>query len=310
MPNERKVVSGAFNPYDLRLDVLNILVAHPQRIIYEDADIESDGKLQPNIQRRRLATRLGYQLVRAQEVFAGRDEAVMIISPTSYEAFLSAADERVWPSRGLRAPSPLSVGALTFTSDNYLVLGQRSQTVGTERGRLHLVPAGYMEWSEVIGSKRFREPHIHALRRELFEELGVRKYQELQVLGVANRETVDNPMIIFTLRLAHTRNRLLKYWEQRQSETSEHEALVFLQKREIEVFSIEQWQNLTEHLKCALLLYRQGHDRQFFIGGCSSSIAALTLGIAVHSAEGEVVWQDRYQGTKNVIIPSWVLQED
>lgn len=228
-----------------RLGPPEILITNPLRVHYIDETIDPQSLTSEISSGKR-------GLVRAQEVFADVDgEVVVFVSPISYEEFLAGESE------GLNAPSPFSIGALTFTSDGYLVLGERSQAVGTEAGKIHLVPAGYLEWSHVKNWRRagVREPHERALKSELYEELGVRRYLEAKPLGIVNRFLLDNPMLIFLLNLSYTKDSLLAAWEKRSRQNSEHAGLIFVKKGKLEGFQDDWQQNFTDHLRGALFIH-------------------------------------------------------
>lgn len=244
----------------------DILVVNPQQIRYEEGEVaRTEDSLKISWPRRRYHAESD-QLINAQDILANIDHNMVeiIIKPTSYTTFLSSE----WRF-GINSPSPLSVGALTFTSDDYLVLGQRSQTVGTEPEQIHIIPAGYMQWSDVTGSKIWREPHQYTLARELQQELGIRQYAESKVMGIINRWTVNNPMIVAILRLTQSKDRLQTLWQKRQEKLNEeHQGLVFCKSEDIIPWREEHKMSLTEHLHSALLLYAwYAQDSSFWIGG-------------------------------------------
>lgn len=275
---ERKELGSSYHP----------LVGGPQRIFYEYASLDSLRKWQ---QEQRLPMK--HALVRAWEIFEDRGDVLVVVNSTSYGCFLSKE------SQGLEAPSPLSVGALTFSSDGFLVLGQRSQNVGTEKGKIHLIPAGYMEWRDVGNlTGLYKDPHEHTLKRELYEELGIRRYLDARVLGIINRDSLDNPMIIFLLKLPHSKSRLLRIREKKQATQTEHANLIFIKKGEIEDFCDDQAEKLTDHLKGALLFY-EAQTR-----GLSLSLVPLLFPRPVKALSLRIVVGNEelvYRGTKNLV---------
>jgi hypothetical protein len=89
---------------------------------------------------------------------------------------------------------PLSITAVTVSSDHLLLLGYRSQKVVAEPGKLQTIPSGYIHPPDSL-----RE----TLEQELFEELAVKSYEiaKVQVTGLVQLHPSEKPEILLTVRL-------------------------------------------------------------------------------------------------------------
>ena len=77
--------------------------------------------------------------------------------------------------------NPISVGGITITDDDYIVLGRKGRTVELGAGQVHIVPSGYVDLGDVAG----RDGGVgFALARELAEEVA----KKLDALKSADKE--------------------------------------------------------------------------------------------------------------------------
>lgn len=102
---------------------------------------------------------------------------------------------------------PLSMGAVTVTSDNYIIFGIRSKSTAFEHGQSTTLPSGYYNPDSdrlVMG-----DPQLHrwfmSIRfttvKELWEEIGIQDFRTLKYLGIFHADGGRNPLIAMTLKL-------------------------------------------------------------------------------------------------------------
>jgi 8-oxo-dGTP pyrophosphatase MutT (NUDIX family) len=89
---------------------------------------------------------------------------------------------------------PLSVSAVTFSSDNCLILGERGTRVANEPGKIQTIPGGYIHPPDSV---------METMEKELEEELAIAKHEigELMVTGVAQVQPSGKPEILLLARL-------------------------------------------------------------------------------------------------------------
>jgi hypothetical protein len=106
-------------------------------------------------------------------------------------------------TRGSRAMAhPLSISAVTFSDDNFLLLGERGGTVVSEPGKIQTIPAGYIHPPDWIGE---------TTEKELEEELAVTpgEIEEVMVTGLAQVRPSGKPEILLQVRLNVTAAEIL-----------------------------------------------------------------------------------------------------
>ncbi|MDD4409728.1 MAG: NUDIX domain-containing protein [Candidatus Pacebacteria bacterium] len=95
---------------------------------------------------------------------------------------------------------PLSIGAVSVTTDDMLIVAIRGNTAFDEKV-VTFLPGGYLDPTEDIDyDGDISVPHC--IRRELQEEIGINDYQELTFLGVVHSSDASKqPLIAARLRL-------------------------------------------------------------------------------------------------------------
>ncbi len=102
---------------------------------------------------------------------------------------------------------PLSMGAVSVTSDNYIIFGIRSKSTAFEHGQSTTLPSGYYNPDSdrlVMG-----DPQLHrwfmSIRfttiKELWEEIGIQDFRTFKYLGMFHADGGRNPLIAMTLKL-------------------------------------------------------------------------------------------------------------
>jgi 8-oxo-dGTP pyrophosphatase MutT (NUDIX family) len=114
----------------------------------------------------------------------------LTLSKTSYKTFLGTNMANPQFDSELRA-NPLGVSSALTTTDQYLLLGQRTGAVAYHPNRIHPF-AGCMEPGDA-------DPFATA-NRELDEELSIQKSEitDLTCIGLAEGQDLKQPEIIFT----------------------------------------------------------------------------------------------------------------
>jgi len=123
---------------------------------------------------------------------------------------------------------PLTVGSVTVTKDNWIMLGVKKREVRTDRylsssaNYISLIPLGYFDPDEDMLNRKYR-PDL-TIWREFAEELGMERAGELHAIGlICDFVEKQQPLLVFRLDLP-----LRKVQVQRQIEgLSEHSGLVF-----------------------------------------------------------------------------------
>jgi len=94
-------------------------------------------------------------------------------------------------------PLPLSIGAVTVTEDNKIIVGIRER-VGLARGLADTLPSGYFNPEE---DARWED----CLVRELREEIGIEKFTKLKILGlIFDCKITQQPLLAVNLQLPFT----------------------------------------------------------------------------------------------------------
>lgn len=92
---------------------------------------------------------------------------------------------------------PLLVGSMIVTSDNKWIIGRRQETYDFE-GQYTLL-AGYMDPDkDIVNSKPDR---FFAMKREIEEETGIDKNQDISKLICLGADGIDQPYLAFRTQL-------------------------------------------------------------------------------------------------------------
>lgn len=102
---------------------------------------------------------------------------------------------------------PLSFGATTLTTDDYIVLGVRSQKEDTSRGKAGSIPSGYLNPETVIYVEKLgNQISFEALiLEELREELGITDYLSKKFLALIQYQ---QPLIAIRLKIPYAKAEL------------------------------------------------------------------------------------------------------
>ena len=141
-------------------------------------------------------------MCRLEDATASTSRLRLVLSPTSYKAFLGTnlTHPEFADRFGPRVlANPVGVSPALETSDGFLLLGRRSETVAYYPGRVHPF-AGALEPKDAGDV-------FAAVRRDLAEELSLRDHDvtELRCTGLVEDDRLRQPELIFRARCALTR---------------------------------------------------------------------------------------------------------
>lgn len=144
-------------------------------------------------------------MCRLERFDAAPDRLRLVLSPTSYRAFLGTNlhNARLADRFGRDVlANPVGLSTALETSDGYLLLGRRNAAVAYYPDRVHPF-AGALEPREPIDV--FAE-----IRRELHEELGLdaADVPSIRCVGLVEDRSLRQPELIFVARTAHPRDAL------------------------------------------------------------------------------------------------------
>jgi len=105
---------------------------------------------------------LNGSMVRVKGFDVGNRILQLFLQYTDFKHYMGTIDNQ----DSSFAANPLSIGGITVTSDNKIVLGRRPATVATGSGQFQLAPAGYVTIEDVSRSNDFSS----TFTRELYEE--------------------------------------------------------------------------------------------------------------------------------------------
>lgn len=195
-------------------------------------------------------------LVRVMESDLIDDEALhLTLENTSYFKHAATRGDETLDKEN-RA-DPLSVGARIKTSDNYIVIGERSSWTDTGSGEYQLAGAGFIEDPTTQYQRSLNAEPVSPINREIEEEIGVKANQMDQptptdLIGAVTYQ----PMLIYDAETELDIEGLVSEWTKKPNEEKEFSSLAFLPEEEImkstESKSIAEFAKVDEDLETKL----------------------------------------------------------
>lgn len=126
------------------------------------------------------------------------------------------------PLEASQCANHLGLSSLIFTSDNYLLLQQRSKNVSAFAGMLSPSVSGaanYSTFDDGTGKLSFATWFETEIREELTDKLSLQDFEEIKALGLS-RELIrlGKPELFFVARLKISRNELEELLKSQQKE--------------------------------------------------------------------------------------------
>jgi len=105
----------------------------------------------------------------------------------------------------------LSMGAVTITSDGYLIFGWRKNTA-IEKDKIMLVAGGYFNYEVdcFISDKGVVYSDIVCLLKEMWEEINIRTFKSIRYFGLIYGEESMQPMIGMEVHISYTSEEMKK----------------------------------------------------------------------------------------------------
>ena len=130
---------------------------------------------------------------------------------------------------------PLSVGAHLITSDDYLVLGERSGMVELGKGEYQLAGAGFIEDPELQYERSLNAQSSSPIQRELEEEVNLDHTQITSprpsaLIGAVHRQ----PMLVYDTATVLDSEEVAQEWLEIDEEDREFSELLFIPEDEID----------------------------------------------------------------------------
>ncbi len=144
--------------------------------------------------------------------------------------------------------NPISVGGITITDDDYIVLGRKGRKVELGAGQVHIVPSGYVDLDDVAG----RGGGVgFALARELAEETGSGIYKPIALI---DKKDMRQPMLVYKVRMPFKKAEVEAMFDTVEREFSE---LLFYKNTAEGVANAlaERGEELRSHARGALTCY-------------------------------------------------------
>lgn len=129
---------------------------------------------------------------------------------------------------------PLSVGAHLITSDNYLVLGERSRLVELGGGEYQLAGAGFIEDPELQYERSLNAQPSSPIHREIEEEINLDQTQikgpvPSALIGAVHKQ----PMLIYETETVLDSEEVRDEWLEIDQDEKEFSELLFLPEEDI-----------------------------------------------------------------------------
>jgi ADP-ribose pyrophosphatase YjhB (NUDIX family) len=129
---------------------------------------------------------------------------------------------------------PLSVGSVLHTSDDYIVLGEKSGNVEQGAGEYHLPGAGFIEDPELQYERSLNAQPSSPIHRELEEEVNLTADQLTMpqpsaLVGDAHRQ----PMLVYDANTIHNSEEVADEWAEIPEEDREFSELIFLPEESV-----------------------------------------------------------------------------
>ena len=144
------------------------------------------------------------QKVRVKDFEIKNNKLILTLEPTTFKEFIGTRENKDMENTA----NILSIGAISITSDNYIILGTRSNNLEGE-DQIHLCPAGYVDLGDLQGIGASIE---RSLLGELLEEVGTSEYKEAKPFALIDKEEIRQPMLVYILRLNKTKNEIIDSW--------------------------------------------------------------------------------------------------
>ncbi len=170
-------------------------------------------------------------LVRLQGYEVNNDTLEVDLQNTNY--FSHSATRAPELDKQNRA-DPLSVGVRLFTSDDYLVLGEKSSMNELGAGE-YQIPAGFIEDPETQYGRSLNAEPTSPIHREIEEELNldytqITPPQPSDLIGAASKQ----PMIIYDAQTPLTTEEVASEWQEIPEDDKELNELMFIGGQQIE----------------------------------------------------------------------------
>jgi hypothetical protein len=130
---------------------------------------------------------------------------------------------------------PLSVGAYLKSSDNYIVLGERSNNVEIGEGEYQLIGAGFIEDPELQYERSLNAKSSSPIHRELEEEINLNPEQTNSttpsaLIGAVFRQ----PMLVYETETILDSEEITEEWLEINDDEREFSELIFVAEDKIE----------------------------------------------------------------------------
>ena len=151
----------------------------------------------------------------------------LVLRKSDYKTYVGTRKERFINTDDMSMDEnyslPISMGAVTITSDDFIVLGLRSETEA-HRDKLAVVPSGYFDPSvHYIRTEAGKILSIEVLiLSELYEELGIQTYSSKIYLALIQD---IQPMIAMKLEIPYTKREM----EQIAKINFEHSKFIYIE---------------------------------------------------------------------------------
>ncbi|MGB2762186.1 MAG: hypothetical protein WBC21_01445 [Minisyncoccales bacterium] len=219
--------------------------------------IEKESKIQKkwNRQKRKAGKNLWNDPMASVVSFSidvfGRLE--LVLRKSDYKTYVGTREKRFINTDDIpmdrNSSLPISMGAVTITSDDFIVLGLRSKTEA-HRNELGLGPSGYLN------------PSVHSLKTEMGEIISVEElilcelYEELRIQTYIKKEYLAliqdmQPMIAVRLEIPFTKREM----EQIAEINFEHSKFIYIENTIDEVKKAFREYKFTPHALSAILCH-------------------------------------------------------